>query len=52
MHQAERWVRELECDPQVNGHTLARALRLAKAAKELDAVDTSQRSRTRKRRRI
>jgi hypothetical protein len=39
MHQAERRVRELEADPFVNADTLARAMRLAKAAKALDEVD-------------
>jgi len=39
MHQADRWIRELEAIPFVNANTLARALRLAKAAKVLDEVD-------------
>jgi hypothetical protein len=39
MHQAERWIRQLETDPQVKPSTLALALRMAKAAKMLDEMD-------------
>ncbi|HEV2559433.1 MAG TPA: hypothetical protein VGU45_12465 [Microvirga sp.] len=49
MAQAERCIRALEADPYANANEVARALRLAKAAKALDEVDGRRHSRRIKR---